>query len=155
MDFCLNLDSSKKPITLGGCLTARAESEILAKKFNFKNFYIKFSDYLNISENDSAIVSLVGGVGEFSSLQRSVNSLDQCLCGFFRKLHGYPGIQPNAPIDEVNVQSMVGRMVERMVVIDSGFSNWEPAIGPFPATRDFRFLCNICAHLPLRIVSFH
>ena len=50
MDFCLNLDSSKRKITFGGYLTARAESEVLAKKFNFKNFYIKFSDYLNISE---------------------------------------------------------------------------------------------------------
>ena len=50
MDFCLNLDSSKRKITFGGYLTARAESEVLAKKFNFKNFFIKFSNYLSISE---------------------------------------------------------------------------------------------------------
>jgi hypothetical protein len=57
MNFCLNLDLNKN-ITLGGALTVRAECEILFRKFDFDEIFIKFHKEINAKKKSFLLDSI-------------------------------------------------------------------------------------------------
>ena len=52
MKLCLNLDTTKHPLTLGGALTVRQEGEILAREQEVKEVCVQFSDNIEKDYRD-------------------------------------------------------------------------------------------------------
>ena len=85
---------------------------------------------------DRSVSSRGGGPG---SGQRLVDALDQSARRLRAELHGDAGAGPAGRVGEVDVERVVERRVERMVEVDAGRGDAEPALRPLGAAGDRRW----------------